>query len=308
MDHNPTTSRATSVEADAAARHQHQSPAAAVDWSITFWGTGDSMGVPRVYCACEVCEEARRSGVNRRYRSSVLLERGEDKLLIDCGPDWTGQMERAAILWLDELLITHAHQDHIAGLTSYADACRWLKRKGRVITPTEVSDTIRMMYPWLERFVTFQSIEEPWRWHEWSIRPIRVNHGKNGYAYAYRFDRVNDDESAAGSGRRQAYPNASANPGLRSWVYASDAIGLGEEELRWFQELDLLILGTNFYHEQAEYSTRSVYDMVEAFRLIEDIQPQQVVFTHMSHDIDLRHSYPLLPQVTLARTGMRIGR
>lgn len=41
-------------------------------WSVTFWGTGDSMGVPRVYCACQVCEEARKEGVNRRYRSSCF--------------------------------------------------------------------------------------------------------------------------------------------------------------------------------------------------------------------------------------------
>lgn len=41
---------------------------------LVFIGTGDAMGVPRVYCECEVCGEARSSGVNRRYRSLVSVE------------------------------------------------------------------------------------------------------------------------------------------------------------------------------------------------------------------------------------------
>ncbi|WP_374019463.1 MBL fold metallo-hydrolase [Paenibacillus thiaminolyticus] len=265
-------------------------------WTVTFWGTGDSMGVPRVYCACPVCEEARKEGVNRRYRSSVLLERGEERLLVDCGPDWTGQMERAGLYWLDDILITHAHQDHIAGLTAYADACRWLKRKGRATMPPEVGEMIRTMYPWLERYIEFQYIEGPWRWKDWSIQPIRVNHGKNGYSYAYRFD--------LGSSGRPAGEN---KPEVHSWLYASDAIGLGEQELAWFRGLDLLILGTNFVHEEAPYETRSVYDMREAVEVLGEVKPRKTVFTHLSHGVDLREDYPQLPaSVTLARTGLVI--
>ncbi|WP_232278756.1 MBL fold metallo-hydrolase [Paenibacillus sp. 481] len=242
------------------------------------------MGVPRVYCACEVCQEARQSGLNRRYRSSVLLARGEERLLVDCGPDWTWQMEQAGLYWLDHILITHAHHDHIAGLPAYADACRWLERTGCVIAPAEVNDTIRIMYPWLDKHIRFVNIDGDWCWSDWSIKPIKVNHGKNGYAYAYRFERDGT-----------------------SWVYASDAIGLEAEELVLFRKAELLILGTNFYYEQAPYHTRSVYDMVEAMQLIKDVQPKRTIFTHMSHDIDLRRTYPLPDHVALAKTGLTVS-
>lgn len=283
-------------------------------WSISFWGTGDSMGVPRVYCDCEVCREAREEGQNRRFRSSVVIERADERLLIDCGPDWTGQMERAGLFWIDDILITHAHQDHIAGLPAYADACRWLDRQGHVIAPAEVNQLIRTMYPWLEQFIQFEDIEQTWQWRDWSIQPIRVNHGKNGYSYAYRFDRLQAgsrmEELCLEAERQELEGNeGSANvesTALNSWLYASDAIGLEAEERQFFRDLDLLILGTNFYHEQAAYDTRSVYDMVEAVEFLQDICPKRAIFTHMSHDIDFRTSYELPANVALARTGMRV--
>ncbi|TVX94536.1 MBL fold metallo-hydrolase [Paenibacillus agilis] len=242
--------------------------------------------------------EARDSQLNRRLRSSVLLEREEvvtseyEHVLIDCGPDWAEQMERIGKRWIDRILVTHAHQDHIAGLPAYADCCRWMERRGQVYAPLEVLQTIQTMYPWLSLHITFTAIEDEWIWEDWVVTPIRVNHGKNGYSYAYRFDR----EVAINSGEVQTY----------SWLYASDAIGLDEQELKHFTELDVLILGTNFYEEPYEYHTRSVYDMVEALELIERICPRQTIFTHMSHGVDVRSDYKLPAHVKLASFGLEL--
>ena len=253
---------------------------------ITVLGNGDSMGTPRVYCECDVCMEARSSGENRRYRSSVWLEEeGLPPLLLDCGPDWRSQMERLGVRHVEHALITHAHIDHIAGLTDWADSCRWRGEVSRMYAPQEVIELIRSRYPWTENQLEMVANDKGMDYGPWSIRAWKVNHGKNGYSYAYRFDHRDNG---------------------KAWAYCSDAINLTEEQTEPLQGLDLLFLGTSFVEETYPMNTRSVYDMREGVRLAEFLKPINVIFTHLSHDVDVRQSYPLPAHITIAETGMVI--
>lgn len=254
---------------------------------ITFRGNGDSMGVPRVYCDCAVCEEARSTGRNRRLRSLVQLDDPEfGTMMIDCGPDWGKQMEAAGLRFVNRILLTHAHFDHIGGLVEWADACRWLSTQGEAFAPSEVIAEVLARFPWLQKQITFIAIDEPALFGQWEVSGWRVNHGKNGYSYAYRFE------------HRQSGT---------AWAYCSDAIGLTSEQQQPLFGLDLLVLGTSFYKENFDYETRSVYDVTEALVLIEEWRPKKVLFTHMSHDIDLRTQYSLPAHAAFAETGLEIS-
>lgn len=252
--------------------------------TLLFLGTGDSMAVPRVYCRCPICQEARTTGDNRRLRSSVLIEEGEGgRLMIDCGPSWGQQMERLDLTDLDHLLITHAHYDHIGGLPEYADLCRWLGKKGNVYAPEEVLGQLRGFFPWLENNLSYHPVDRFLELMGWQISTWKVCHGRNGFSYAYRFTK---------SGF--------------SWVYCPDAIQLSEEQKQPLYGLNLLVLGTSFYKEEADPSSRSLYDIVEALELIAEVQPEQICFTHLSHGIDIRRDYELPLSCRLAKEGMRI--
>lgn len=250
---------------------------------LTFLGTGDAMGVPRVYCNCHVCEEARDTGINRRLRSSVMVESGADFFIIDCGPDWRTMMESIGKRSVRDILITHPHFDHIGGLPEWADACRWLGVKGCLYAPQEVLNKIVEQYPWLPGHLEMTAVDTGVTLSGWNISCWRVNHGKNGYSYAYRLEK-----------------NGFV------WAYNSDSISLSPEEKEPMKGLDLLVLGTSFVHERAEFSTRSVYDMREAAELLTELKPRQTVYTHMSHDVDLRGELPLPDGVSTACTGMQM--
>lgn len=81
---------------------------------VTFLGSGTSTGVPVVGCRCGVCtsEDPR----NRRLRQSVVIEKGGKVILIDTTPDLRMQLLRHPVPWIDCILYTHSHADHLMGL------------------------------------------------------------------------------------------------------------------------------------------------------------------------------------------------
>jgi ribonuclease Z len=70
-----------------------------MDLTVTFLGTGGS--VPSA----------------RRSTASVLVARGGERLLFDCGEGTQRQMQRSSgLVQVDEIYLTHFHADHILGL------------------------------------------------------------------------------------------------------------------------------------------------------------------------------------------------
>src|SRR5580658_1820772 len=84
-----------------------------MEGSLTFLGTGTSMGVPTLGCACEVCTST--DPRDRRLRPSALLcwtdasNRAERAVVIDTGPDFREQARRAGLTHLEAVLYTHSH-------------------------------------------------------------------------------------------------------------------------------------------------------------------------------------------------------
>jgi phosphoribosyl 1,2-cyclic phosphate phosphodiesterase len=81
---------------------------------ITVLGCGGSAGVPasgNYWGACDPLEPK-----NNRMRCSIAVQSAQTTLVIDTGPDFRHQVNRANINHVDAVLYTHYHGDHADGM------------------------------------------------------------------------------------------------------------------------------------------------------------------------------------------------
>jgi phosphoribosyl 1,2-cyclic phosphate phosphodiesterase len=255
---------------------------------LTFLGTSDSQGVPRWWCNCEVCAEARVSKINARSRPSVMLELGGAKVLIDASPEFRIQAIRENFTHLETVLITHAHNDHILGLGDLLDYLRWQGAATQFYAPASVLPQLerRFSYAFEGKYANrFHALPETLELHGWNFSAFEVPHGFNGMANAFKLERHG-----------------------KTLVYCSDSIGLSDAILeKHFLNLTTLILGTSFWDESsADYAGRSVYDILEALEVVKKVQPVRTVFTHLGHGVDARDAAKLPEDVSLAYDGLQL--
>jgi ribonuclease Z len=145
-----------------------------VDLSVIFLGTGGS------------APSARRS------TASVLISRGGDRLLFDCGEGTQRQMQRSiGLTQVDEIYLTHFHADHILGLPGLlktydlTDRERPLKIHG----PPGLHDLFAILKPIVGRLhFELELVElgpgEAVAHDEYEIQAFEAAHGvrANGYA------------------------------------------------------------------------------------------------------------------------------
>ncbi|MCI1696817.1 MBL fold metallo-hydrolase [Aneurinibacillus aneurinilyticus] len=251
---------------------------------LTFLGTSDAQGVPRLLCSCRVCQS--KNTLNVRKRPSVLLETKDCNVLIDISPDFRSQfIEYVNNSIPDIVLITHCHHDHIGGLGDYADLCFWNNKNTKIVSPPENIDSLKQRFPYLinRRGLSFVSSFN-YLVEDWKVTFHKVNHGFNGYSYGILFEKYKV-----------------------KWAYLSDAFNLNEQQFEPFYNCDLLILGTSYWKEIADHSRRSVYDVQEAIKLKDNLNISRLILTHLSHDIDLSEHNKLLPHnVEFAYDGMKL--
>lgn len=116
---------------------------------ILILGSGTSTGIPMIGCHCLVCTS--NNPKDQRLRSSLLITSTEGKkILVDTSPDLRQQCLKNQIEWLDAVIITHDHADHLHGI----DELRALtfKRKAKGLGPLKIYSSKECAQSMIQRF------------------------------------------------------------------------------------------------------------------------------------------------------------
>jgi phosphoribosyl 1,2-cyclic phosphate phosphodiesterase len=230
---------------------------------ITFLGTGTSQGVPVIGCGCKVCKSADER--DKRLRSSVLVEQGEQVVVIDTGPDFRQQMLRSGGSKLNAVLYTHEHRDHISGLDDIR-AFNYIQK-----SPMDVYGEERVMralnsgfpyvfaekkYPGIPQVRMHTISTEAFQIGEMEVIPIRMMH----YRLPVLGFRVGD------------------------FAYLTDGNYIPEAEKEKLFGVKYLVV--NALRRETHISH---FTLAEAVSLIEELSPRMGYLTHISHQMG-RHA------------------
>jgi phosphoribosyl 1,2-cyclic phosphate phosphodiesterase len=251
--------------------------------TLTFLGTGTSMGVPTLGCECAVCRSA--DPRDQRTRPSIALQFNERCVLIDTGPDFRQQALRAGLKRVDAVFYTHSHADHILGL----DDLRPLSfQHGEKLLPLFADETTEAVlrrifdytfspeskYPTSAR-VEIRRLQAREELFGATFERLAVSHGKqeiNGFRFG-------------------------------SAAYLTDMSDIPEATMERLRGLDVLVLDAL---RHAPHPTHSHLEKSLAY--VRELQPKRAFFTHMSHDISHAEvDATLPPHVRLGYDGLQLG-
>ncbi len=161
---------------------------------ITWLGTAAAEGVPAVFCNCPQCEAARMAGGREiRTRAGAIVD---GRLKLDFGPDTYMQMLREGMAFhtLENILITHTHEDHYAfwdiqyRLSPYSQ----LPDSAPPLTVWGNARAGEMLAPYLEAGkLEFRRIPpfEPTQVGEYTVTALRAVHKRDEEALFYLIEK-----------------------------------------------------------------------------------------------------------------------
>jgi len=233
-------------------------------FELTFLGTGTSLGVPMIGCACPVCQS--NDPRDQRDRSSLFIRTPELCWVVDTGPDFRRQCLRHKITHVDAVLITHSHSDHIMGFDDLRPFTFGMDSKIPVYASEETFDglkhTFHFAFSGENRYHGYLKaeahvIDGPFQLGETTITPLPVRHGRVTTT-GFRFDR----------------------PGMASVAYLSDCKSIPDETRALLMDIDILIIDALRYREHPTHLS-----VAESIVVAEEVRAGETWFTHISHDL-----------------------
>lgn len=245
---------------------------------VTFLGTGTSVGVPRIGCHCAVCRSP--DPRNQRLRCSILMQEGDQHVLVDTPPDLRTQALRFGVERVDAVVFTHAHADHLHGLDDVRCFC--LERDAPLPCYADERTAARIRHVFDYAFVSghvssvpqlsVHLIDGPFAVGNLRVQPVPVCHGRLP-VLAFR---------------------------VGGFAYATDCSSIPPESVEQLRGLDTLVLDALRLRPHPTH-----FCLEQALAAVEALSPRQAFLTHIAHDLEHTATSGRLPsRVRLAYDGL----
>ncbi len=258
--------------------------------TLTFLGSGTSMGVPTLGCDCAVCTSAVSPGGdprNRRTRPSIRLAYDGHTVLVDTGPDFHAQALREGVRRVDAVFYTHGHADHVMGFDDLRPLSFHVKGNLPIYADDETASAIERIFDYTFRTEDRYPTSARVQLHRLDPAP-----GAGVDIFGACFRRI---PVTHGSQQITGYRFGSA-------AYLTDMSDIPEESLPLLQDLDVLILDALRHDPHPSHS-----HLEKSIGFVEQLRPRRAFFTHMGHDLDHATTEATLPpHIRLAYDGLQL--
>ena len=251
---------------------------------IIFLGTGTSQGIPIPGSDHPVCLS--NDPKDKRLRSSIMIEWGNSKYLIDCGPDFRQQMLKIKCNKINGVLFTHEHADHIRGLD---DIRAYSLRQGKIpiYGSKRLIESLKNYYPYIfdinQKYPGSASIEvntitkkKSFYLSNKEIIPIEVMHQKLP-VLGFRIDK---------------------------FAYLTDVKTISSDEINKLSNLEVLVINALRLERHPSH-----LNLDEALTIIKSINPKKTFLTHISNQLGFHKevSKKLPENIFLAYDGLELN-